>query len=453
MRWRWYHFYFILALFDLLVMTASLALLHRTLNSYQVALGGWGTIDARQRWLTGLRLALLDLNAPGNDVFASRDPARERARFAQLQVHLQLLLRREKEFAVDLADFRAGAQSMITEEERVFDRITEALSPDVGAATAEQMLRDAGSSMAAMDRAQATALHSLSLLEQRLLKEAQELLGGYDAELKRAAAFEKYFFATVGVALAGMFWYGRQLQRAYDRMEADQRRVEKERHERLAAVGEVCSAVAHGIRNPLAAISSSAQLALRYGTLDEATRLRVQDVLTESRRLDRRVGRLLDFSRANERPPDRFDLREAVSQAVHEIRPRYDDRGLDLRVGIADDPLPVRGSRESLVQAVIELLSNSLDHVPTGGIVDVACTRSDGTTAHAVIDVVDNGPGIPEALRERAFDLFFTSKAEGHGIGLASVRRAAEFHGGDVAVVSSEQPGAHIRLRLPIADG
>lgn len=452
MRWRWYHFYFILALFNLLVMTASLALLHRTLSSYQVALGGWGTIDARQRWLTGLRLALLDLNAPGNDVFASRDPARERARFAQLQVHLQLLLRREKEFAVDLTDFRAGADGMIAEEERVFDRITAALAPDVDQASAEQGLRDAGTSMAAMDRAQAAALQSLSSLEQRLLKEAQELLGAHEAELERAAAFEKYFFATIGLALVGMFWYGRQLQRTHDRMEADQRRVEKERNERLAAVGEVCSAVAHGIRNPLAAITSSAQLALRYGTLDEATRLRVQDVLTESQRLDRRVRRLLDFSRTSERPPDRFDLREAVSQAVHEMRPRYDDRGLALQLRAGETPLTVRGNRESLVQAVIELLANSLDHVPTGGSVEVACDRTDGAVPLAVIDVVDNGPGIPEALQQRVFDLFFTSKAEGHGIGLASVRRAAEFHGGDVAVMPLVQTGTHIRMRVPVAE-
>lgn len=452
MRWRWYHFYFILALFNLLVMTASLALLHRTLSSYQVALGGWSTIDARQRWLTGLRLALLDLNAPGNDVFASRDPARERARFAQLQVHLQLLLRREKEFAVDLTDFRAGADGMIAEEERVFERITAALAPDVDQASAEQGLRDAGTSMAAMDRAQAAALQSLSSLEQRLLKEAQELLGAHEAELERAAAFEKYFFATIGLALVGMFWYGRQLQRTHDRMEADQRRVEKERNERLAAVGEVCSAVAHGIRNPLAAITSSAQLALRYGTLDEATRLRVQDVLTESQRLDRRVRRLLDFSRTSERPPDRFDLREAVSQAVHEMRPRYDDRGLALQLRAGETPLTVRGNRESLVQAVIELLANSLDHVPTGGSVEVACDRTDGAVPLAVIDVVDNGPGIPEALQQRVFDLFFTSKAEGHGIGLASVRRAAEFHGGDVAVMPLVQTGTHMRLRVPIAE-
>lgn len=451
MRWRWYHFYFLLALFDVLAITASLALLHWTLDSYQGALARWSTIDARKRWVTNLRLAVLELNAPGNDVFESRDVDGERARFEQTRTHLQLLLRQEKSFEVDLSAFREHVHEMIQEEERIFDSFARMARDPAEEHANDEAFQSASTAMAAMDRAQASAVHELSIIDRALLRETQILLNEHEQNLKRAATIEKFFFGSIVVALLGVFFFGRVLQRAYDRMVDDQKRVVLERQDRLAAVGEVCSAVAHGIRNPLAAISSSAQLALRFGTLDEATRLRVQDVLAESQRLDRRISRLLDFSRVSTQPLEPFELSRVIDQAIDEVRPRLEERNTRIEKNIASEPMVVHGHRERLVQAIIEMLSNSMDHMPSGGVIRIDCRRVNGVVSSAVIDVIDEGPGIPEKIRDRVFDLFYTSKAEGHGIGLASVKRAVEFHGGRVRVVPREGCGAHLEMVVPLA--
>lgn len=450
MKWRWYHFYFLLALFDVLAIAASLALLHWTLDSYQVALGRWSTIDARKRWVTNLRLALIELNAPGNDVFETRDVVGERARFEQLKTHLHLLVRQDKSFDVDLAAFRGFVDQMIQEEERIFANFTEAKAEPARDHANDASFQQASTAMAAMDRAQASAMNELSVFDRALLLETQTLLVEHEQNLKRAATIEKFFFGSIVIALLGVFYFGRTLQRTYDRMVEDQKRVALERQDRLASVGEVCSAVAHGIRNPLAAISSSAQLALRFGTLDEATRLRVQDVLAESQRLDRRIGRLLDFSRVSTQPLEPFELQRLIDQAIDEVKPRLDERNTRVEKSVGTESMVIHGHRERLVQAIIELLSNSMDHMPQGGTIRVNCRRVNGATSSVIVDIIDDGPGIPEKIRERVFDLFFTSKAEGHGIGLASVKRAVEFHGGQVRVVPRDGRGAHIEIVLPL---
>jgi len=231
----------------------------------------------------------------------------------------------------------------------------------------------------------------------------------------------------------------------------DRERMLEERHARLAAVGEVCSAVAHGIRNPLAAITSSAQLALEFGTLDETTKLRIRDVLGEGRRLDQRITRLLDFSKASARAFESYDLREAVEQAIHEVEVNLKDADIDVRSKLDTNSVVVYGDRDGMVQSVIELLSNSLDSLPAGGTISITCRRDPELPGHATIDVVDDGPGVPQNLHLRIFDLFVTSKADGHGIGLASVKRSVELHGGRVAVVPAEGTGAHFRIKLPLA--
>jgi signal transduction histidine kinase len=451
LRWRWYHFYFLLALFDVVVIMGSLLLYHRTVAAYQVALSELRNLEDRQRWAAGLRLALVALNAPGNDVFESREVAEERARFEQMRMRLQLLLRRDVEFGIDLSGFRRHLEQMIGEEQSIFEAFDAIARDGLGDEKAQQQHASASASMAAMDRSQAAALGSLFDLEQRLLREESQLLDGYGAALERRAATEKYLFGTVILILLGVFWYGRKLQHTHERMLAEQQRFSAERHERLAAVGEVCAAVAHGIRNPLSAMISSAQLALEFGTLDEATRLRLKDVLSEGQRLDRRVTRLLDFARAPQRAFERYPLKRVVAQAIHEIEPKLEQHGIQVTTQLDGGGLWVYGDPERFAQSIIELLSNAMDCQPGGGRVQVICRRDPFSPERAALSVIDDGPGIPEAIRARVFELFFTSKAEGNGIGLASVRRTVEMHGGQVSVVPTDGRGAHIQIVLPLA--
>ncbi len=451
MRWRWYHFYFVLALFDLVVIVSSLGLYHSIRVSYQVALEQLSHLELQEQWITGLRLAVYELNAPGNDVFETRDVEAERRRFERSRSRLEGQLDLESDFGIGLGQFRTQVDAMIVQEEMIFSAFASLGAEDMNPADKQGVQDGASVAMASMDRSQVRAMQALHEVEQSLHSREVELLRGYELKLARSEALERIFVGAVVFILVGVFWYGRKLQHTHEQMILDRERMLEERHARLAAVGEVCSTVAHGIRNPLAAITSSAQLALEFGTLDETTKLRIRDVLGESRRLDRRVTRLLDFSRPPTRVFEPYDLRGAVEQAVHELGIRLKESNVNVRMELDPAPVLVHGDQERLVQSVIELLSNSLDNLPGGGNVRITCTKNPKRSNHAVLSVADDGPGIPERLLPRIFDLFVTSKSDGHGIGLASVKRAVELHGGSIEVMPTEGKGAHLRIQLPLA--
>ena len=451
LRWRWYHFYFLLALFDLVVIVASLGLYHWIRRSYQVALEDLSRLELQEQWISNLRLAVHQLNAPGNDVFETRQVAGERERFERARMRLHGQLDRDGEFGIDLERFRAHVEAMIGQEQIIFDSFARFEGATMTATQEQDALNAASVAMASMDRLQLRAVIELQQIEHALHSREVELLTGYERKLARSEVLERIFVGAVLFILIGVFWYGRKLQHTHEQMILDRERMLEERHARLAAVGEVCSTVAHGIRNPLAAITSSAQLALEFGTLDESTRLRLQDVLGESHRLARRVTRLLDFATSPARSFEPFDLRHAAQQAVHEMNVKMQDAEIHVELILDSKPVIVHGDTERLVQSVIELLSNSLDQLPNGGQITITCAKDPHDPNQALLSVVDNGPGIPDRLRPRIFDLFVTSKADGHGIGLASVKRAVELHGGSVDVAPSANAGAHLRIQLPLA--
>ncbi len=450
MGWRWYHFYFVFALFDLVVIGASLSLYHQTLSSYTVALSEFRRIDEAQNWITNLRIAVVRLNAPGNDVFASRRADEERDRFERTQKRFNALVMRSDEFGIPLDTFRLKMERMFVEEDRIFGIFDRIADENPGDETERTQINTATTFMASMDRYQAEALESLDAVALVLSEKEQRLLTRYGAALARSADFEKYILGIVAFILVGVFWYGRKLQRMHDQMVAQQQRAVEEKQSRLAAVGEVCSAVSHGIRNPLAAITSSAQLALEYGTLDDDTRLRVQDILSEGVRLNQRVSRLLDFSNAKEAIFEPCDIGQIVKEALEEIRPKLESNRVHVETCVGPEPVTVQGDREWLAQSIIEIVSNSMDHLPNGGEVRIECGTTRTSPPAACIDVYDNGPGIPQLARAHVFDLFFTSKADGNGIGLASVRRVVDMHGGRVEVGDMAKSGAHIHIELPL---
>ncbi len=448
--WRWYHFYFLLALFDVIVIAASLVLWHRSLSAFEHALAELRACDAKQEWVTHLRRAVVDLNAPGNDVFETRDVIGERDRFASAYSHLDSLAQERDASVPDITSFDTSVDAMVEQETAIFEYFMR-MESETGDEAQAQWLDRATGAMALMDRHMASAIASLSRLEAQFQTEDARLLNQYLLDLQRSARAENVLLGVVLFILLGVFWYGRKLQRMHERMIESQQRAYEEQQARLASVGEVCSSVAHGIKNPLAAISTSAQLALEFGTADEPTRLRLSDVVTESRRLDKRVTRLLDFARGPDDAAETYVLREAASQAVHEVEATAEGQGVRLETVFEDGYVRVSGSRDQMVQAVIELVSNALDFAPTGTVVEIACQRSAEKPDHVEVSVADGGPGFREDVRRHACELFYTTKAEGNGIGLASVLRTAELHGGEVIISSADPRGADVRIVIPIA--
>ncbi len=230
-------------------------------------------------------------------------------------------------------------------------------------------------------------------------------------------------------------------------LESQRQLVERER---MAAVGELCSAVAHGIRNPLSAIASSAELILQQSRVDDPTRSRLNDVLAESERLNQRVSRLLEFSRTTRISTQVLLVDDLAEQAADEMVPHLERKGIRLVRELGHPAMRIRGDREMIINAVIELLSNASDQQTDLPEVELRSGRRDG---YATICVRDHGPGFKERSIERVFDLFFTTKVNGTGIGLSSVRKTAQMHAGRVRIDNVPDGGAVVTLEIPECAG
>jgi len=218
------------------------------------------------------------------------------------------------------------------------------------------------------------------------------------------------------------------------------------RTERLAAVGEFAGSVAHGIRNPLAGIRASAQLAHRQagdGPLAET----LAGVLHEADRLDQRIRSLLDFSRPHVPRLAATDLVALARVVTATLEPYARAGHVDVAVEASGDPLIGLCDPALLEEVLLELAGNAL-RAMTGrpGSLRVALHRE---RSRAVIEVSDTGPGIPEGVRDRVFELFFTTRPDGTGMGLATVKKIVESHGGQVDVTRTGPDGTTFRIEVP----
>ncbi len=215
------------------------------------------------------------------------------------------------------------------------------------------------------------------------------------------------------------------------------------RSERLATFGQLVGSIGHELRNPLGVIETSVYL-LRTNPSDEARARRHLDRISEQVRVSNEIiTGLLDMVRDRPLQAEPVPLPALVAAAASAV---YRPAG----VALAVDPAPsltVPGDAVQLERALANLLTNALEAVGEGGAVRMAARAEDGEVA---IDVEDDGPGIAEAVRGRLFEPLITTKAHGHGLGLAFVRSVAERHGGTIAHAPRPGGGTRFTLRIPL---
>ena len=222
--------------------------------------------------------------------------------------------------------------------------------------------------------------------------------------------------------------------------------------EKLASIGEMSAAVAHGLRNPLASLRASAQLVLRHPG-SPAAREQLQAILDEVDRLDRRITHLLTFSR----PAPFRPIPQRVPALVQEVLPAFTERlraqRVTLELQIPDDLPEIRADTMKMEQALVEVISNALDAMPDGGRLSLVALAAaeEGGSAGVVIEVRDTGPGIPPETLASVGQPFFTTRSEGTGLGVATARRFIEQHGGRLELTSSPSAGTAVRLWVPAA--
>jgi signal transduction histidine kinase/HAMP domain-containing protein len=218
---------------------------------------------------------------------------------------------------------------------------------------------------------------------------------------------------------------------------------------RLTAINRLTGGVAHAIKNPLNSIALRLEL-LRSRVLPEVPDAKgeIEVIAQEIARLDKVVRTFLDFTRPVELKSAAFDLSETLASVLNLIRPEAEKAGVRIEAGLPPSPVRVCGDRELLRQAIINVVRNALDAMPDGGDLKTSIERLDGD---AVLAVSDTGAGIPAENRDKIFDLYFSTKEKGSGIGLAMTYRALQLHGGSIDVDAAAGGGATFRLRLPEA--
>jgi signal transduction histidine kinase len=217
---------------------------------------------------------------------------------------------------------------------------------------------------------------------------------------------------------------------------------------RLAAISRLTGGVAHEIKNPLNSIALRLEL-LRSRVLPELPEVQPElDIIAqEIVRLDRVVRTFLDFTRPVELQTEDLDLAALTSRLLDLIRPEAAAHSVAIEVAGLEQPAPVRGDAGLLQQALLNVLRNALEAMPAGGKLSVTLEK---TGQNAELLISDTGPGIPPEVREKVFDLYYTTKQNGTGIGLAMTYRAVQLHNGSIEIGGQAGSGAAVRIRLPL---
>jgi len=259
-----------------------------------------------------------------------------------------------------------------------------------------------------------------------------------DAVVRRAE-----FNLAVICALLGAGWVLLVILYRFSQRE-EHHKLEMERRERLAQLGEMGAMLAHEIRNPLAGIKGYAQV-IQKKPQEARNAGFAQGIVQEALRLEHLVSDLLAYARSNSAPQTAIDVQELIVWAVSLMKDEAEVQHVvishDCRSGVE-----VRGNRDKLGQVLLNLMKNALQAMPDGGSLSVTIEESG---KDVILGVVDSGLGIGSEHLDRIFEPFFTTKARGTGLGLALCKKIIEEHAGRIGVDSTLGRGTRVSVTLP----
>ena len=257
----------------------------------------------------------------------------------------------------------------------------------------------------------------------------------------------------------------------HDLESAEEIESELELSRRMAAIGRLTSGVGHEVKNPINAIVVHLELLkTKLGDASAPAVRHLEIIDAEIHRLDRVVQMLVDFSRPVELQLREQDLRSVIGDVLTLAAEELSTRNVTLVSHMPSTPLMANVDADLLKQATLNVIQNGAQAMPDGGRLEVVLEegRESGrgsfvngsaqrqpTTSSAwkfaVLRISDEGPGIPEDIREKIFDLYFTTKTGGSGIGLAMTYRILQLHHGSIEVQSKVDRGTEFQLRIPLA--
>ena len=241
-----------------------------------------------------------------------------------------------------------------------------------------------------------------------------------------------------------LFWIVRRASALIDSQQ--QRLVESET---LVVIGEMSSAVAHSIRNPLASIRSSAELGLEGDT--ESVKKNLRDIVSQVDRIGRWIRDLLVFSRPLSAETEPVTLERVIKDSMTSYEPQIERAKVRIELNdISPNLPPIHGNRPLFAQVFNSVISNAIEAMPNGGTLRIAMESSDDADRLTVV-VADTGVGMSAKQLEQVMKPFYTTKRTGLGLGLALVRRIMERFGGAIRIASREKEGTEVRLMFKLA--
>src|SRR4051794_785098 len=238
---------------------------------------------------------------------------------------------------------------------------------------------------------------------------------------------------------------------------------ERERlRDRLASLGEMAAGIAHELKNPLAGIEVMAGLLRRQVQDSKDAQSLLADILSEAKLANAIVVEMLEFVRPVRLQVERTDLEDVLQQSITMAESKAPRRDVMVQTKIEPGLPMIEGDHHQLSQVFTNLIANAFEALDGRGSItismataaieaDPAFTGIHPPTPAVLIEVADDGPGVPAELTDRIFNPFFTTKVTGTGLGLAIVRKIIDAHDGRIDVSSTPQTGTKFRVTLPVS--
>jgi len=229
---------------------------------------------------------------------------------------------------------------------------------------------------------------------------------------------------------------------------------ERERlRQQYSEIASLAGGLAHEIRNPLSTIRLNLNLLseeLEHGDSPRDRRMlnKLVTIQRECRQLEVILDAFLLFARVGQLRLEPADLNEIVKDFVSFVRPETAEHGIELSPHLDPDLPPVDLDESLFRQVLMNLVKNAQQSMPDGGLIELQTSRAGG---NVILAIIDNGVGMDERTRNRMFQAFFSTRSSGSGLGLPTVRKIVEAHGGTIDCDSEPGRGTRFNICLPVA--
>jgi signal transduction histidine kinase len=235
------------------------------------------------------------------------------------------------------------------------------------------------------------------------------------------------------------------LQKAYNELIAAQEQLLHS--EKMAAIGELVTSVAHEMRSPLSSIKLNLQIIGRSLERETALFEHYQIAIDQVEQMERMFSDLLNYSKPLDIRRKEISVEDLVDKCVQELAGEIVVRNVAIERTIPEELPPIIGDPDKIEQVLVNVLKNALDASERNGKIDVLASTEEGDSGSMVIIAVkDHGAGISQRNLKNIFQPFFTTKKRGTGLGLAIVKKIMDAHRGDIAVSSEQGRGTTVRL-------